>query len=308
MNKKTLISLGIIAILAFAVVLQRTVHFSSVPDVETWKGNADEIVIKKGASPVVRIWKKDGVWVIGDAAYPADAATADILEARMNELSFSDLVTEKGYYDRFDLSEDRAVHVTVKGEGKILRELLIGKKSSAGEQSYVRFPGAKEVYLAGGNLSFEFGRDADSFRDRNLMSVTVDAIRSVTVNYKGSVFTLKKKASDKAEKGADPTVNAPWIAEGFAAELDQNRVVDFLREFASVSAESFPAEGTAAGAVQSVITVTTDGKVVTLTVYGKSGKGTTGGYYCRSSSNPSLAIVSAWKGEKLLKGLSDMKK
>ncbi|MGL4368487.1 MAG: DUF4340 domain-containing protein [Spirochaetota bacterium] len=306
MNKKTLASIGIIAGLILVIVLQQTVHFSSVPAVKPWKGEADEFSIKKGSSSEIRIYKKDGAWLVGAAGYPADASTVQILEKKMRDLSFSDFVTKKEFYERFDLTDDKAVHVTVKENGKVLRELLIGKKSPAGEQSYVRLPSEKEVYLAGGNLAFEFGREMDSFRDRRLMNATVDSISSVKVAYKGSSFVLKRRETKSSD--GKSAADAEWVAEGSSADLDQNRVLEFLREFASVSADSFPAGPVKTGAVQSEIVLTDSaGKATALAIYGKAGKDAGGGYYCRSGENPAV-LISAWKGEKLLKGLNDLKK
>ena len=137
MTRKTKISLGVLAGLLLLVFVQRNVNFSRVPSFKPWKGSADEILIKNRTNPEIKIFKKGGKWVLNNEAIPANTAMVSSLEKKMNDFTLSELVTKKEFYDRFDLTDDKAISVTVKGGGKALREVLIGKKSQAGDQSYV---------------------------------------------------------------------------------------------------------------------------------------------------------------------------
>ena len=317
MNKKTLVIIGIIAVLAAAIVLQRNVHFSNVPSLKPWSGAADEIILKKGTAPEVRIVKKDGRWLIGEEAYPAEAATVSGIEKKMRDLTLSDLVTKKEFYERFDLSDDRAARVTVKGEGKVLRDILIGKRSSTGDSAYVKFADAKEVYLAGGNLAAEADRTVDSLRTHTLLTATIDTIESVSVKGRGENYTVVRQKEPVAEtkdaKAKDPKAPAPaaeekWVLSGSSMELDQNKARDFAGEFANISAQTFPVEADAkkkAVTPQREIVVKSAGKEITFKVYDKEGKD---GYLCFSSENPYYAVVSNYKVDKLLKPLKDLAK
>jgi hypothetical protein len=306
MNRKTLISLGVIALLLSAVIIQRTVHFSSVPTVKPWDGAADEITIKKGAADEVRIAKKGEKWIVGAEEFPAESSIVDGMERKLKELSFSDLVTKKEFYERFDLSDDRAIRVTVRKKGKILRELLIGKKSTAGESAYVKFPNEKEVYLAGGNLAFEFDRTVDALRSKSLLSATIDTIESISVKYKGDSYTLAHESAPAPAESRDkktpvPSPEMKWVLKGSPVEADQNKAREFASEFANITAQSFIPEADVkkkTGTPQCEITVKAAGKETSLRIYAKEGKDC---YICYSSENPYYVLVGAWKAEKLLK-------
>jgi len=314
MSKKTKISLGVAAGLILLVIIQRNVNFSRVPSFKPWKGSADEILIKSKANSEVRIFKKEGKWVLGKEAYTADQTKVSSLEKKMSEFALSDLVSKKEFYERFDLTDDKAVSVTVKGEGKVLREILIGKKSQASDQSFVKLPGKPEVYLAGNNLADDFSRNIDALRDRTISASTIDSIDSVSV--KGR-FTLVRetpapedqKKDEKNQKDKKPPVAPPssgkWVMKEKPGDLDQNRVTDFLNEFANIQAVSFPDESAVKGVISYgplfQAAIKSPGKNITLTIYGKEKNTKDSRYICRSSENPYVALIDSNKAEKLIK-------
>ena len=288
------------------------VSFSHVPSIKPWAGEADEIIVtNRGASPV-NIHKKQGLWVVGDGELPADSAVVTTIENRMKDLAFSELVTAKKFYDRFDLTDGRAIRVTVKGQGRVLRDILVGKKSSVGDLSYVKLPDRNEVYLAGGNLASEFDRTIDTLRDKKLLSLTSDSIGAVTVNAHGEKFTLVRRAEKKAGT-KDPMKDAPsslkWEVEGRTGEVNNDKIAEYLSEFGSVLAQSFPDEKTVAGKARSPIgdlTIKTKGKTTVFTIYGKNDTDKGNTYLCKSTELPYYAKVPSWKIERLMIKSADL--
>ncbi|HEY1405894.1 MAG TPA: DUF4340 domain-containing protein [Spirochaetota bacterium] len=313
MSKKTKLSFGIIALLLLVILGQKYINFSHVPSVKAWKGDADEIVItNKGASPV-SIHKKDGAWVVGDKNFAADINAVSGIEKKMKELSFSELVTKKAFYERFDLTADSAIRVTVKSGGKVLRDILVGKGSGAGDLCYVKFTDKPEVYLAGGNLIAECNKNIDSLRDRSLIALTIDTIDSVTVNAKGERYTLTREAVKTPEKKDDKSsAQAPggkWVVTGRTGDVNQNKVTEYLNEFAGITAQSFPNEEDAkkrASSFAGEITLKAKGKTIVFTVYGKNEEDKGNTFLCRSSENPYFANVAKWKIDRLLNGSGDL--
>ena len=317
MNKKTLVILGIIAALAAAIIIQRTVHFSSVPSVSAWEGTADEVVIRKGTAPEIRIAKKEGAWFVGAQNYPAEESIVSTLVKKLDEFKLSDLVTKKEFYERFDLSDDRAVRVTVKGNGKVLRDILVGKKSGAGDNTYVKFPDKKEVYLAGGSLSFELGKDVEGFRSHTLLKCPIETMESIAVKYKGQNYTLVRTvetvpaSTEKAKDAKKPeTVSADkWSLAGSTAALDQDKVKNFAGEFGNIMAQSFVPDADVkkkSGTPQCEITIKSGGRDLLIKVFGPEGKDGKDGYALLSGENPWLAIVNKTKSESIMKALKDL--
>lgn len=316
MSKKTKITLGIIAALVLILVLKQTVKFSSVPGTKPWTESADEIVLKNKSAAEIKIIKKDGKWVIGDKGFISDEQAVSALEKRMKEFKLTEKVTAKEFYERFDLTDESSIHVTVKAQGKVLRDVLVGKKST-GEQTFVKFPDKKEVYLAGGNLNSEFDKTTDALRSKVLVSCPQEMIESVAVKGK---FTIEKKAEKPADPKASPAPSAApqgaavkWVVKDKGTEADQNKVNELLGDITSARAASFPDEAAVkdiiAGGVKAEIVVKGNGKEVTLTIYGQE---KTGGkieknakYLCKSSETSYLAYIDSWKAEKFIKASLD---
>lgn len=313
MSKKTWIFLGIIIVLAAAIAGNKYVSFSHVPSLKPWEGEADEIIVtNRGASPV-NIHKKQGLWVVGDRELPADAMVVTTIENKMKDLTFSELVTAKKFYERFDLTDSRAIRVTVKEKGKVLRDILVGKKSSVGDLSYVKLSDKNEVYLAGGNLASECDRTADTLRDKKLLSLTPDTIESVTINAHGEKFTLVREADKKSDK-KDLMKDAPaptgkWIVEGRTEEANRDKISEYLSEFGSVIAQNFPDEKTVAGKTRSSageLTIKAKGKTIVFTIYGKNDADKGNTYLCKSTELPYYANVTSWKIERLMLKSADL--
>jgi hypothetical protein len=319
MTRKTKISLGVLVGLLLVVIVQRNVNFSRVPSFKPCKGSADEILIKNKAGSEVKIFKKNGKWVLNKEAIPANQTLVTGLEKKMNDFALSEFVSNKEFYERFDLTDNKAILVTVKGEGKVLREVLIGKKSQAGDQSYVKFPGKTEVYLAGNNLADEFNKNLDSLRDKTVVGCTIDSIDSVSVKGK---FTLvretpgpespKKDEKNQKDIKAPATLPTPgkWVLEEKPGELDQNKVTGFLNEFVNLQAFAFPDESSVKGIISAgvlcEITIKSLGKNITLSIYGKEKNARDARYLCFSSENPYIALIDSFKAEKFIKSsLSD---
>ncbi len=99
MNKKKMVSLGIIAFLGLAIILPRISFKSSIPELKGWEQSADEIKVLS-QDYEVRIYKSGGGWVINDEAYPADNDFIDSMVNKVKDLKLIDLISEQGYTER----------------------------------------------------------------------------------------------------------------------------------------------------------------------------------------------------------------
>src|SRR4030042_3051090 len=122
MNKKILISSSIIIILALYIIIANVKRSSDVPDRKKWEGTADEIIITRSGG-TIQLLKKEGKWVVGDKAYPADAKAVNEMEKRFKEIHLTDLISTKGYYVKYDLTPDRYVEVIISKNGASCRHI-----------------------------------------------------------------------------------------------------------------------------------------------------------------------------------------
>ncbi len=307
MNKKILASLGLIALLAVVLLVLARKKGADLPRLGPWSGETEEIVIKRPGE-TVRLFRRDGAWLIGEAAYPADAQAVAGFEEKMKNLMLSDLISVREHYERYDLGGDRAIEVSLRSGGKLVRHVFIGKKSGTFRHSYVRLAERPGVYLAEGALSDEFGKSIDELRNREIFTEAKSGIDSIEILYGASVLTLKRKPAARPaqpeKKDAAPGEDR-WECTGCGGPVDANRIGQIAGSFAPFTAAAFPAvEKKSLGAPRCTVRIKTAGKRIELAFYSKIGDNR---YLCTSTESPYVFTVDAWKAERYFVTAKDLK-
>ncbi|HSV97672.1 MAG TPA: DUF4340 domain-containing protein [Spirochaetota bacterium] len=307
MNRKILASLALIAVLAVVLLVLTREKGADLPRQESWSGETEEIVLRKSGE-TIRLFRSDGTWLIGEAAYPADAQVVAGLEERMKNLVLTDLISSREHYERYDLGDDRAIEVSLRSGGKLVRHVFIGKKSSTFRHTYVRLSGHPGVYLATGALSDEFGKSLDELRNRDIFSETKSAINSIEIRYGASSITLARRAAPEAAR-ADKKADAPeedhWECVSCATPVDANRVGQIAGSFAPFTAAAFPAiDKKTLGAPRCTVRIKTADKLIELAFYSKIGDNR---YLCTSTESPYVFAVDGWKAERYFVTAKDLK-
>lgn len=307
MNRKILASLGLIAVLAVVLLLLTRDKAADLPRLDSWSGETEEIVLRKSGE-TIRLFRSDGTWLIGEAAYPADAQAIAGLEEKMKNLVLSDLISTREHYDRYDLGDDRAIEVSVRSGGKPVRHVFIGKKSSTFRHTYVRLADRRGVFLAEGALPDEFGKSLEELRSREIFSEAKNAINSIEIRYGASVLTLARKAAAKPAKTGkkeDAPVEDSWECVGCAGPVDANRIGQIAGSFAPFTAAAYPAiDGKKLGAPRCTVRIRTAEKRIELAFYSKIGDNR---YLCTSSESPYVFAVDSWKAERYFVTAKDLK-
>lgn len=300
MNKKILISVSIIAVLILYIIVANLKHSSDVPDLPVIQAGANEILINREAG-VVKLFMKDGKWVVGDKAYPADPKQVEEIQKRFKEIRLTDLISSKGYYAKYDLTPDKYAEIILKKGDVILRKFKIGKKSSTNRHTFVRLDDRPEIYLAEGTFDIVLNKSADDFRDREVLKIKTDAVSAITVDYRGMTFAFsraKEKAviAGKKEAGKAKTpVWGPWTCRGFeTVTLDAARVNALVQVLDPLRALSFPdiAKETLAQQICEV-RIRAYNKDIILTVYNKDNT-----YVAATSEYPYVFEVDKYTIEK----------
>ena len=107
MNRRIIVSLIVIAVLALFLILGNRRKTVDVPEVKKWEGTADKILISKGENRM-EIFKKKGKWVLNKEEFPADEKTVEKLQKAINEMEVIDLISKKPHYSRYDLQRRTA--------------------------------------------------------------------------------------------------------------------------------------------------------------------------------------------------------
>jgi hypothetical protein len=313
MNKKLAISGSILLVLVLYLLISNMKHSGNLPDLPVWDGKADEILIT-GPSGAIKLFKKEGKWVVGDNAYPADVKAVEAVDNRFKELRLSDLISSKGFYAKYDLTPDKYFEVIIKKGDKIFRKFKIGKKSSTNRHTFVKIDDRPEIYLAEGTFEQVQEKKIDDFRDRDVLRISRDAVSEFSVEYQGREYSFVneglKKAGDKAPKKdaakqASGAVAAKWVCRGFeSVQIDKNKMDSLLQPLDPLRALSFPdiqkeALTQRIGSVQ----VKAYNKEIMMTIFKKDEK-----YLVATSESPYVFEVEKGSVEKFfLTGIDSLK-
>ena len=255
MKNRTLITIGVIVFLLAAVIV-KNYSCSSAPKLKAWS-KSDEIEIKSKKT-ALKLIKKDNKWFINEQEYLGDGELIENLEKKIRDLKLLDLVSEKGFYDKYDLTDENCVTVTVSDSGKLLRKVVIGKAGSSNNHSFVRIDDKKEIYLASGISKSDFELSVAHLRDKKIFDVKSSDIKSFSISYAGKNFVFqlnpnrenidkrknidKDESIDNADDAGEAKNDSPkWICKGFEnIKLKDSSIDSILAVFSPFQASEFP--------------------------------------------------------------------
>ncbi len=249
MRKKLLIALGVIVVLMLLYALVSMDRGSGdLPRLQVWSEGADEIILTRSGD-TLRIVNRDGRWLLGDAAYPADKSMVTKMEEKMRDLNIAEMISRLPQYERFDLTPEAAIRVTVKRQGQVLRDVYIGKRSSKTSHTFIRLEDRPEIFKASGTLAHDFDKKLDDLRDRVIFDLKADAIESFEIIYRGKSSILarvKEEVKDVKKKEKDgkksPALPDRWVIRGTAdLPADLGAVQAVISSFNPLKAQSFAA-------------------------------------------------------------------
>lgn len=311
MKRQTAITLSLIFVLFAAFVIKNRGCGSDVPDLEVWYEPADEIDVS-GKDVSLNMIKKGNSWFINGEAYPGDAELIESLERKARDFKLLDLVSEKGYYDKYDLTEEKGLSVTIKSGGKELRKILIGKGGSSSNHSYLKIDDRKEIYLASGIMRGDFALPVSDLRSRVIFDVKPSDVKFFVINYGGRSFDFHlnpvKNGSDKNSENKDvKKPEAEWICRGYEKlTLKSSAVNSVLALFSPLRAADYPenTERKNLGIPVCTVKIVNGDKKIELEIYSRKDKDM---YYASSSESKYIFTLGSWQTEKLfIKSITDL--
>lgn len=300
MSRKKIISLGIIVLLGFAIIIPRITFNGSVPLLEPWEESADEIIVK-GGDYNIRIYKEDDRWLINTQAYAADNEFIEAMLSKVKELKLLDLISEKGYTENYNLSEEKRVHVKVSSKGEVLRDLYIGKDGSTYNHVYVMVDDYPGIYLTSGLMAADFTREIDDLRDKKIIDVSRENIEAISLRYRGKTYSFYQKLAEtsrESENDSSVEEERKWYCAGYGnREVASERINSMLSSFGPLKAETFP-EGISEKSLKnagSIVKIRAGGKDIQLNIFGKTKDGQV---IATSSESPYVFTIGEWIAER----------
>lgn len=127
--------------------------------------------------------------------------------ARLSKRELVSVVREKQQV--YEIEDDQAAHVIVKGGGTTLADVVVGKQGPDRMSSYVREPGSDDVYLSGGALALLVRQDVQTWRVKSLTSFDINDVVRIAVESGGDSVAVERadgggwRVTEPRERAAD---------------------------------------------------------------------------------------------------------
>lgn len=257
---KLYIGLGIAAVLGVAVYVQSTQkkeeraaysaekasaelpkldlteeQTKAVTKVEIARPGNKEAANEADKKPLKVVLEKKGEeWSISSPvkAKANDANLKSLLE-NLEKLTIEDRIASgTDQYEKYDLTDDKAVHAVFYKGGEKLADLYFGKSGGRGQMT--RIAGKDGVFAVKGYSSFIYSRDLKGWRDRTIFKFDEKKVKTVDlVNEKGTFAFVKDGESWKGQF-AEPEKKLADLEK-----FDPKKVDDLLRAFKALNADDF---------------------------------------------------------------------
>lgn len=191
------------------------------------KAKAKEISIATAGGETIRLLKEGAAWkVAAPFAAPADTSAVESLLTSLEKLEADEVVVEQATsLAEYGLDEPtRTIRALVEGAAAPL-EVQFGAKSPDGSSVYARTASAPKVYLVPQWVEGTFDKKPFDLRDRDLLHVKRDDVRSLeVVGPEGSFALARTDAGEWAFTKPVASRAGRWSVDGLLGTIENLRM------------------------------------------------------------------------------------
>jgi hypothetical protein len=201
LKKENLILLLIIAALSAYLLMhsRNQTHYELPRPAQADSQQIDRLVVTKNGQDF-ELNKKDEQWTVGPKAYAADSVKVKNMVKAAVDLTITDLISESGSYERYDLTDDKKIDIQAFAGGKMVRNFSVGKAAPTYQHTFVQLADNPKIYNARGQLNHIFDHTVSNLRDLTVLSFDKDAIAEMAIEKGSQSLTLTKKEIPPEEK------------------------------------------------------------------------------------------------------------
>ena len=283
--------LGVLLLVWGAAALAR--RREAVPPTDTFRlpritrSEVDTVTISRPKDTTILARKDSSTWTVN--GQPASSnAVGDLLTALADSTPpSSELVAEqKRSQPGLGVDDSAGSKVRIKGKGKTLADLVLGKRSQDFSGGYVRRAGQESTYVVRGQLIDVLNRTPDDWREHRIARIAADSVARIEITRGHKSYALVR--SEKSWK----------LASG--APADSAKMGDLLAAYSSVDATGFAslAQADSAHFGQPDRRVRLVGKNSTplLTLLFDS---TAAGFWVRPDTSNTIYRIESWTADRL---------
>lgn len=264
----------------------------------------DKIEIKNADKSTVTLQKKGDTWeVTAPVAAKANATNVRSLLDNLKELKAKEIIDRTaGTYGQYELTDEKAVHVTAFKGAEKAADLYFGKSGSRGQM--LRVGGRDGVYIASGYSSYLYTREVKNWRETSILKFEDANVIQTSITNKNGSFSFSKNGETwagtftKRDKDGKLEKKAEKEWKGF----DEAKVKDMLRAYKGLNAEDFADEKADTGLADAE----TNGGVIKITLkdnagehtikVGKVAKGSSR-YAIKEGGDGTVYVLSSWSAD-----------
>jgi hypothetical protein len=206
LKKEYFILTGILVALVLYIALHRSnrtnyqlPELPAVPEKQISK-----IEITTAGNSIV-LSKKDDVWSIEPKGYPADPEKVKSMLSVIGTLKLTALVSESKNYDRYDLGNEKQIHVKAWQGNTLVRDFDIGKPAPTYQHTFVKLAGDPNVYHAREDFRRKFDQRVSDLRNKIVISYAQDSIEEITLVHDQKTASFHRKEIPDAAPGKKET-------------------------------------------------------------------------------------------------------
>lgn len=197
------------------------------------KSKAQELTLTPKGGEAIRLVKEGGVWkMTAPLSVPADSEGVEALLGSLESLEIDEVAGESpGRIADFGLEEPRlAVGVRLQGATEPLK-VLLGDKTPDGSGVYAKLPARPRVFTVASWSTGAFDKKPFDLRDRDLLHVKRDAVRTVEVTGPDGTYALAQDGKkDWAFTKPLVTRAGRWALDGLLGTLEGLRMESVAAE------------------------------------------------------------------------------
>jgi hypothetical protein len=292
------------------------------------KAKAKQVVVDTAGAETIKLVKQDGAWKLEQPApAPADTSAVDTMLNSLEKIEADEVIAEQVTdFAQYGLEHpSRKVAAVLEGASAPLA-VDFGSKSPDGGSVYARKPGEAKVYLVASWIASSFDKKPFDLRDRDLLHVKRDDVRSFEVAGPGGSFSLTRTdAGEWAFTKPIATRAGRWSVDGLLGTIENLRMDSVAGE--SVTDLKQIARYGLAKPGHTVTLVTKDGAAKTLEIGApapdpqatpaptpsparkgeKPAPPKPTKYYARAAQSGLVAVVPATLADDLAKGMAELR-
>ena len=283
--------LGGLLLLWGAVALARRREATTAADVfrlpKIVRSQVDTVTISRPKDTTILARKDSSTWTVN--GQPASSnAVGDLLNALADSTPpSSELVAEqKRSQPGLGVDDSAGSKVRIKGKGKTLADLVLGKRSQDFSGGYVRRAGQESTYVVRSQLIDVLNRAPDDWREHRIARIAADSVAriEITRGHKSYAFVRNEKS---------------WkLASG--APADSTKMGDLLTAYSSVDATGFASAAQADSAHfgqpdRRVRLVRKNGTPLLTLLFDS----TAAGFWVRPDTSKTIYRVESWTADRL---------